>query len=177
MSESNTLYNKFNNAIDTDSKSFNIITYEHHEIHEGVSWYTKSWVDVDGADSQYNLLITVGATPPHLVWNVYVESEFLFSLYEDVVTSDDGTLITTYNRNRNSTIPPVTTWYHTPTITTPGSCIWCKRVGSGKDSFGTRTGVGEFLFKKNTKYNIKFTKKVAGTHYIDYSYGWYENGT
>jgi len=171
--------------IDASTHALESIDYAHHEVHSGSYYFVKGWADVDGAGTTVDFLWVVPNTTdwPHANWAIDGEAEFTLSLYEDVITSSNGTAMTVFNANRNSSNTAGVTAYVDPTLDggalgdsgTGGTLVWSGKIGSGRTSTANRRTGYEFIGKQNTKYWFQIEKEAAGTHYIDYDFNWYEH--
>ncbi len=171
--------------IDASTHSIQTLEYAHHEIHSGSHFFIKGQQDVSGAGTNLDFLFVVPNTTtwPHAQWNIAGESEFTMSLYEGVVTSNNGSPVTIYNANRNSSNAATTLGYSGPTLNSGslgdasdgGVLIWQAKIGSGKNATEGRSTGYEIIAKQNTKYWFRFTKIAAGDHYVDYDFNWYEH--
>jgi len=173
--------NEDGEAIKTDdmTNALTVIDYAHHEIHSGSHFKAGYQDTVMATNDEINILFI---TPDTLKWahfelTAQATGAVIIDFYEDAVVSANGTLVTAWNRNRNSTKVNTVLVYHTPTVTTNGTKISSKWVGNEgfKDSVGGEArGEAEFILKQNTKYLIKLT---AVSNNIKGAVGgdWYEH--
>lgn len=150
-----------------------IIGHEENEGHKGNSYFVKGWQDVDGAATVVNFLFKVGSTTPHARWKVGGETEFTLQIYEGTTVSANGTPVTSYNVNRDSSNTATVSAFTAPTITGDGTLIWSGKIGSGFDA--TESSTGEIIAATNTNYLFRITKNTANVHYFDYDFEWYEH--
>lgn len=162
--------------IDQHTHTLQSIDYAYHQIYEGNAYVMTRAVDVANGLSTDILLVT-GNTDLHVHLNATVisESEASFCLYEDTTTSNDGTTVTAYNRNRLSSNLPVTITKHTPTVTGVGTCIWTKHWGSGKDAGAEVRSENEFILKRSAKYLLRVTNATTNNNYISFLLNYYEH--
>ena len=86
------------------TNSLRVITYPHHEIHEGSAFEIKSYKDL-AINKVRDIRITTPNTTKwaHFTLEFDTKSETLWYLYENVAIVNTGTAITPINCNRNST--------------------------------------------------------------------------
>lgn len=161
----------------TDTETQATVLYDEYQIHEGNHYFYKTWVDIEGADTVvYFMFVTpTNGGKIHARAELYGEAEFNAEIYEGATTSNDGTPITTFNNDRNSSNTPELSAYASPTVTNDGTQIWSGKLGSGRTPSTISPGFGYgILAKSNTKYLFKITKIAAGTHYVDVNFWWHE---
>ena len=81
-------------------------------------------------------------------------------IFEGTVASANGTATTILNRNRNSSIVSSTLAFHTPTVTTDGTKLSSRWIGSEgwrSEIGGGFTASHHFLLKQNAKYLVRMT--------------------
>lgn len=167
--------------VDSFSGAVGSIDQEHLQIHRGVTYTISRQVTIDdsgGATPTYEFLASVPAsTYPHFR-HIIVQSDggpFVVELYEGTTTSADGTSITPYNNNRNSSNTSSTACYYGPTITDDGTLIEAFLAPSTKGSFGS-DGANEWILKPSTKYMVRITNNTAGAGTSEFvvNINWYE---
>lgn len=171
--------------MDASTHSIQIIDYAHHEVHSGSFYYVKGQAELDGAGDTLDFLYVVPNTNkwPHAQWDIDGEAEFTLSLYEGVVTSNDGGAVTIFNANRNSANSPGVAAYSGPTLNSGalgdggdgGNLVWEGKIGSGRNATTNRETAYEFIAKQNTKYWFRISKEASGVHWVDYDFNWYEH--
>ena len=149
--------------------------FNDHNIHAGKHFFYRTNQDVTDADTVVRFMFTTPATKKiHARFNMEAEDEFTVELFESAVASNNGTPVTTFNNNRNSTETPELLAYASPTISNEGTLIWKSVINSGKKlsiSIGTNY---EIIAKSSTNYLFKITKAAAGTHFIEPEFFWFE---
>jgi hypothetical protein len=102
-------------------------------------------------------------------------------VYEGATASDDGTPVSTFNVNRNSTNTPDTVLNSAPTISDVGTLIhtqWIQptATGVGQSPAGItgETNGEEWVLKPSTKYLIRITNNSGATIAYRYEFLWYE---
>lgn len=146
-----------------------IIDYEHHQIHEGE---THKAIDTQAslgtATVKYGLTIATYAVTiqsPHIVIEADTyNGSCRIDIYESA-TFTGGTLMTWYNRNRNSATAPATT-VRTGVTSTNGTLIDSFFAGAGKSTAGQGRQGSEWVMKSNTIYRIDLVGLVANTQCI-----------
>lgn len=162
--------------VDSATGALNVIDYAHHEIHGGSSFTADYTVELGNGATIDILVITPNTTKwAHMEYNLLCELETELKIYEGVTTSNDGTGLTEFNRNRNSATAATTVVSHTPTVTNTGTLIRTKHFGTGKTSGGEAREIGEFILKQNTKYLYRITNATTSNNYISFILNWYEH--
>lgn len=166
-----------NGVIDTIANGLNVILTEHHEIHEGESYYHTSFVNLGALASRQFILTTPDTVARiHFVYEIEFEKESIITITEGVSTDTDGTVITELNRDRNSVNTTTAILTHTPTNPTGGIVIENGRKGDGQKLGGLQRDEQERILKQNTKYLIDITNTVAQTSLTNWIFNWYEEG-
>ena len=135
-----------------------------HAINDGNAYFTKNVIDIDGAETiaRFMFYVPNNGKRIHAKSVFHAEAEFLIEIYEGITTSDDGSTVTTFNCNRNSSNTPTLIAYSAPTVTDEGTLIWATRIGSGKEGAGISPQLNyEIIAKVDTKYMFKITKPTA----------------
>lgn len=146
-----------------DKTTFSFITVGHDlaELYDGNSFHVERLdTDLDTAAKIEMLLVTPNSdTYAHIVIGFFAGKGCTFEFFENTVTTNDGTALVAYNRNRNSDTPATVVATHTPTISNNGTLMQTKYAGStGKYAVpGEARGANEWILKANTKYLIVLT--------------------
>jgi hypothetical protein len=165
----------YNVNVDTYTGSLITTELEHYEIHNGRAFSIGVVSDVAGAGTNRDyLLITPALKIIHFRFTYKTEAEFDVSIQEEPTVSNNGTPIPTYDRNRISSNSAELAVYHTPTVTLSGTTLRIERTGSGSTTGGSTEAQSEWIFKKNSKYLMRFNKIGSSTHYISLRLWWYE---
>ena len=165
-------------SVDSATNALNTITYEHHEIHAGSSFTANYTVELGNGAVIDILVVTPNTTKwAHMVYSLICELETDFKFYEGPTTTNDGTGLTEFNRDRNSSTAATTVVSHTPTIAggAEGTLIRQKHFGSGKADGAEGHDVHEFILKQNTKYLFRITNGTASNNWISFILNWYEH--
>lgn len=167
---------------DRSSRAVTIIGEEHRLTHEGMVWHCSARAEVLSAAS-YDVLITTPAfTFPHFrkaLYNIGDGPADLL-LYEGVTTSDDGSALLCYNRNRNSANVPNSVLTFTPTVTDLGTLIHDRFIGDpggqGANQVGAESAAlgEEWILQPSTKYLIRLTNNSGTTMTVNHEIMWYE---
>jgi len=148
--------------VDNSTHSMQTIEYSHHEIHAG-SHYKAGFMNTDlDTDATVQLLFVTPNTTKWAHWTLTAQAtgSAKIEVYEGTSVSANGTAVTRWNRNRNSTNTSTTLVYHTPTVTTSGTKMITKYIGSEgfrSNIGGEHRGDSEFMLLQNTKYLLVLT--------------------
>lgn len=166
--------------IDDDDNVLVTNDYEHHELHEGNTYYVKDYMSVTGAGTNVDFLWLTGPREIHAFWTLYGTDAFTINLYEGVTVSANGSAVATFNANRNSSKTTLVSAYSSPTLAggalgdnaTGGVEVWSAILGA--DRAAGITGFEDFIAKRNTAYWFRITKTNANAHLLDYDFYWIE---
>jgi len=184
--------------IDPSTHAMTTIDYAHHETHSGSTFIvTKAQVTANSDDNMTALTITTPNTTKwlHMFAHSSVSAAAWFRIYEAVtIGADAGTsLVTAYNRNRNSTktsaiietkSSPDTTgsaiyWNETDAaganLTLGTTIIHSELIGAGKNSFVTSRALGEIILKQNTNYAFVLENEGIAANKHNIILDWYEH--
>ena len=163
---------------DTISRELVTIDNDHHEMHSEKHFFSANTVDIDGAGTVSWFMFTTpdSTVRIHAKALFDAEAEFLIQIREGGVVSSSGISVPTFNNDRDSDITPELKAYVAPDVTSSGTFLWAKTVGSGKDSAGVSPGLSyEIIAKRNTVYLFKIVKAASGEHWLNYDFFWYEH--
>lgn len=157
-----------------------VIDSNHHEIHCGDS-YELTYVDDMENNGTVEILIIVPNEPGtgqaqklyHLKQIVDTEAEATVEIFEGTTYSSSGTSISSFNRNRNSSFNDFLGVTHTPTITSDGTQIFIKKVGSGRGTGGVAGRESEIVLRNNETYLIRISNDVATQNYCNVELDYY----
>lgn len=167
--------NDIDSIVDGNTNAIKVISYEHHEIHEGESFTIDYSVDLANGASMDVQLTTPDTTKwAHMIYTVYTEAEAEFNLYEAPTTSA-GTAMTEHNRNRNSSTAAGVVAVHTPSVSNTGTLIRTKHFGTAKTAGGQLHETDEWILKQNTKYLFRLTNATTSANYCTLLINWYEH--
>ncbi len=154
------------------------VDYNHHQNHEGEAFqYTYPLTALANNATLFIRLVVptyaVLIRAPHLFFEVDVLAQTTISLYETPTTTGNGTLQTTYCRNRNSANTPGMTVYLSPTVTANGTLLSQHTVGDATVGAAI-AAFDEWLLKSNTVYLIGVLSSSASNS-VALRLKWYED--
>lgn len=166
-------------GMDGSTNSLQVVTYEHHEIHEGNHYEVRINKDVPNGGT-YNLAFTTPNTTKwiHMIFGVDVELQADIILYENITSFTGGTAVTPINNNRNSVNTSGITDMEFDTTATVGSPTTLAHLvlGSGRVVGGMARGAEEFVLKQNTTYYLLITNQATGAaNETNITLNWYEH--
>jgi len=159
-----------------DEGYFVTVELEHHKIHEGKHYTCQVYdEDVDKASDKYLLVRSPNSTTRiHFTFNSVSALAGTIFFYEDPATSSTGTLLTTYNNDRNSTSLASLEIFEDPGVISDGTNILVNIMAADAKKSGGATKRGdEFILKQNTDYLIRYDT-VADNNRITVCNEWYE---
>jgi len=157
---------------------------EHWRIHQGTHFFAGYyWADVDtGSATVYlNLVVPAASGSKEIHARFEGTSSFngTWALYEGASCSGNGTALTAYNSDRNSTNAATMLVYRDPTVSGAGTQIMSQVAGSDSSTpNGSRMGDtaqrgNEIILKYATKYLMAFTTKTDNCR-VSMAVQWYE---
>jgi hypothetical protein len=167
------------------NKSQSITDAVHQMGHEGFVHHTSGKILALADAGVYEFLLVVpAATYPHLNRvNFSVSSgDVDIVSFEAPTQTDEGSVLTSYNTNRNSANTPGMLVYTGPTITVDGTQIhtaWvpptAAGVGQSKNDGVADVNAGEeWIIKPSTEYLIRLTNNAGAAIDFRYEFLWYE---
>jgi len=155
------------------------IESEHAHIHEGEGFQISGEAAAIGAGASAYFLIDP-ILPVH--WRDY---RFIadgapvdIELFENPTVTDNGTAITSYNRNRLSSHTAQVVVYSGPTVTDDGTRLYITRIvgtGTGANAKGEVEGLPlEWVVDNGNTYLMKLTNNDTSDVSIIYNFFWYE---
>lgn len=150
-----------------------IIGFEHHQLHEGETYQAQDKQSTLGVTTiQYSIVIPSGVMP-HFVTRIQVNDGTVeVDIYEDA-TYTGGSIINSFNKNRNSLNTPNSMCYVGVT-SSDGILIESFYVGNGGRAAGNSRSDSEWVLKSNTIYRVDLIGITTGTDVIIQFY-WYED--
>ncbi len=170
-----------------------------HLLHEGVSFVaaaSQTTANTDGNMTIITFLTGNGSKVPHMFVRASVTGAAWLYIYENptIVNNTGTSVITVYNRNRNSgnissvydtktnpnKINSATFWDETDAaganITLgDGTLIYPEQIGAGRSSAGITRGEDEFILKPITKYAFVLANLGASANVHNIILDWYED--
>lgn len=170
------------NRFDEIAHAVTSIDEPHNMVHEGFMYEAGAYVTAVTNAANYDILLAVpAATFPHFreVRLHLGDTPGRVRMYEGVTTSDDGSAVTEFNRNRNSANTPGTVVTTAPTVSDTGTLLSDKLVpdvGGFLAAGGfEEAGFGEeWILQPSTKYLVRFTNSSGGSIAISWKLRWYE---
>lgn len=161
------------------SGSLVTIPHEHSKVHTGEFYSVGFYDNSVGNTASIEVLIVTGATTVHLYILAAAGGAAELRMFEDAITSADGTVLTPYNINRTSANVPTAVVTHTPTLTSDGTQLDSTEFfpgGTGPKSPGglENAGVESLVLKASSKYLFRMTNISGNTHEMNLKYGFYE---
>jgi len=161
------------------------IRYEHHEVHEGAHYFTQGYqVLTQDQVLDFTWLMPNTTKWIHWTWELDVEAETLWHVYENATASNplDNT-ITPFNNNRNSGNSSGTVLKYevqadidaANTDTAIGGATLLSEgiAGAGKKAGGSTKRSNELIMDQNILYCLRVVATEAG--YINFDMEWYEH--
>ena len=147
------------------SKAVVTITHAHHKLHEG-KHYVADYQDITMSTDD---IIAICFTTPdseelmHAMMVASATGLATVELFENPTLSAEGTLLSSYNRDRRSANVSEIVSRHTPTNTSPGTLLetwWIGGAGFKSDISGMERGDAGFIFKRNEQYLVRLTAQA-----------------
>ena len=165
---------------DPFSHSVTTIDENHRMIHDGF-WFELFQEDVallNGASVEVLLSVPAGTFPHFQELELDTDGgPVRVFLYENTVTSADGSELTWINKNRNSNNTPDTQVFVSPTITADGDLLKRKAApNSGPLTVFNQSQGGEWVLAPSTKYLIRITNASGATREVNITIALYEIG-
>lgn len=154
-----------------------VIDFAHHQCHEGEAFGVQ-YYSVAVATIEFAINVPVFATPihgPHMTMQLMTYGGACqIDLYEGA-TYTGGTILTPYNRNRNSAALPSTVIRSGVTNVTPGVLLPHTFIAAAAEKQGDTDRVAdEVVLKSNTVYRVVLEEITAATRVILH-FEWYED--
>jgi len=163
--------------LDDATQAIITVPYEHHEAHEGESFYYHDVIALGNAGVQNYLITTPNTTRwGHFGYQVeFCDARGILEVYESAVRTGT-TAQTILNRNRNSaTTATITVHKDYSGGSSDGSRIVWKSVCANRN-LSASVGSGlERILKQNTKYIFRLTNTSATTNNANVELDWYEH--
>lgn len=169
--------------LDPATESFQVVDYEHHEIHAG-SHYFIAEVTTLANNAVYDLQFTTpdSAKWIHFVFELAPNAEIEWYIYENVTVNQVGTTITPINNNRNSsntsgaTVAGImNTSVSNANIDTAiaGATTLAHGIAGAGRTAGLVTRGREIILKQNTAYSFRAVGNAAAD--VSFEVEWYEH--
>ena len=140
-----------------------VTDYEHHETHIGNHYIAGDNLTLANGGTQLYLFNSTHATNlAHLIIDFRTTGEAHWTLYEFPTVSVEGTVIPSFNRNRNFADASTLSIFNSPTITGLGNIIHPEEhFGSGQTTGGANRAMEEMILKPNTYYLANLVSEAA----------------
>ena len=153
------------------------ITGFHHKTHLGKAYIVSNkFADVaDNGVADIYVKVPAGVEP-HIVFHRDIEGDADVELFEDTTVSANGTALTAYNLNRNSENLSAIEFFHTPTVTLPGTQLFLEwnAAGTGGQAVGSEGTFDEFELAKGKNYLFRVTNRSGAAKEIGIFARYYE---
>jgi hypothetical protein len=151
-----------------------VMDFLNHQIHEGeVHHALYNGVGIGAATVKFGITVSTynpTVSSPHLTLDAEVYNGSVLVLLYETATFTGGSLITKYNKNRNSNITDATT-ITSGVTSTDGTLIDAFYAGAGSKSGGGGGIRDEWILKSNTIYRVDLIGQAAGTDcYLNFEY-------
>lgn len=161
--------------VDIISGAVGVIDSAHLEVHAGRHFYAEHNATINSGANLDVLFVTPAAgLYAHMVVSAQVSDTATMYLYEGVTTSNDGTALGEFNRNRASSIEATVVATHTPTVTDTGTLIRQRSLSSAVNETGANRDDQEIILAPETKYLLRIASGANSN--VCYAMGdWYEH--
>jgi hypothetical protein len=163
--------------LDSATEALITMSYAHHEIHAGSHFFTGSHLELGNGATHDILFVTPdNAKLSHMTFTLSTAIGAVFTYYEEVVATGNGTPLIVVDRNRNTKNVAGTTFFHSPTgLSNLTEIIGDGAIGAGRTAGGTIRDSNEFVLVPNTKYLIRLTNTETTANEFDWFFDWYEH--
>lgn len=155
--------------ITSNDISFSVVDDITRKVRQGEVFHFNRVFEGVGDGNTADILLSTGSNRPSVRIAVASGAKSIFTVHEDVTTSDDGTEVTKYSRNRNTSPTFDTTVFHTPTITNSGTVIAEDYLPGGiknKEVGASNRDLAVWIIKPNTKYLLRVNNTSGGSEDI-----------
>ena len=165
--------------IDKYTRAIESIDYSHHEVHEGMEFFTTYYATVNSGANLDILVVTPNSTRwSHMLYRVRSTLITTMTIYEGTTTNADGTGLDEYNADRNSATVSTVVVYHTPDVAATGTAVfvdtWGIAVGGNVRVGGESNTLDEMILQSNKKYLMRLASGSDG-NLISVKLRWYEH--
>lgn len=164
-----------------DESAMIMLDFPHFESHVGDT-YLCSYKSADGADVADNgnisILLRVGDIHAHVIASLAAGGDSEYYLYENTVVSGNGTPLSLVNKRRDSPNTPLSTAYHTPTVTGVGFPLINALVpgGTGGNAQGSSEDhANEWILKPGLVYMFRLYNRAGNTQPLGLVVEFYEH--
>lgn len=155
------------------------IDFNHYKVHAG-EMFSATYSATITAGANQDIMIVTGANDPHVNFNIAVTGQGLFSIYEGITSSANGTTLTVYNMNRNSANSCTLVMFSGPTWSTNSEKLIYRAIMPGGASPTTRVGGvtrpgTEWELLPSTKYLVRIANESGSTNTSSVNIEFYED--
>jgi len=155
-----------------------VIPYEHHEVHDGCMFRVGRTINALANGASQHIVIKTPDSTTYAHWGSETLTDVAcqIHLYEDSVVVSSLNPVTTYNKNRTSSALSTVSVYTASSVSTLGTDIMQKWMGTGKIAGGEAGTAQEWILKPNSYYTFKIINKAgSGTLSGSWRFLWYEH--
>lgn len=166
---------------DKFTHALTVITYEHHEVHDGNMFSLNALNDALADDGTLEIVLTIpeGKVESHLIYEMENNGAANLLISEDPTGITGGTSKTPLNDNRTSSKASVNSAVVDPTsITDDGLTLreWIRGLGVGVNKTpGLTRGERELVLKPGSSYLFRVTNISGGVTEASINLIWYEH--
>lgn len=151
--------------IDPVSKLLGTVEIEHFKVHSGTFYTCSDYATIGTGITKYWRFTAPNTTTRiHFKVSALCSSSSTTFFYENPTLNTTGTILTSYNNDRNSTNTTTFGIAKDPTIITAGTLLTVKPIGGNggvyRSSGESRPG-SEFILKQNTTYLLSILSGTA----------------
>jgi len=133
------------------------ITTKHAHVHQGTMFSISANDTALASGGTISVNILMGTRHVSIIGDFSGDKNIRGQLYEGPTMSNDGTIITPVNRNRDSTHLMQAEFWTAPTITDNGTLLSDTIAIAGKSSVGAASVELDWALKPSTRYLIMLT--------------------
>lgn len=161
--------------LDASTQDIQIIEHEHAEIHSGEHYFICNHADfTNGASTDFAVSVPDNDKNPHMSFAIEGSYAVHIDIYEGSDYDADGTPVSSFNNDRNSTNTSNLTISTDPTINSIGNLIFAQIKGANKQT-GLVERDREIILKRDTYYIFRITNGSTSTNTISWCAEWYEH--
>jgi hypothetical protein len=163
----NLLRDEDNQVLDLDDSTGGIPTVDRFDVHLHAGRLFEGSHIFPSVDNNTTVKVhfkTSSVNDTHMILSVVLLGEAQVELLEAPAVTANGTIVTTYNANRQSTTVADGIFYHTPTVTVATGATLFSSVFPGGRVNQANGFVGfarERMLKQNTSYVLSITNKAG----------------
>lgn len=168
-------YSSGSEGIDPATESLQMVSYEHHEIHEGSHFFIcDTQALANGEVVDFTLTTPNTAKWTHMNFRIEGTGAISLEIFEGATVDAAGAAVIVYNNDRNSVNASSDTVRSGDTFTAEGTVIYHVQSGANK-VVGILARDRELILKQNTVYIFRITNETAVANQLSYCAEWYEH--